>query len=470
MYRLIGVILVLLVAVGCAFIGYGLLTIDAPPSPPAQPVQAAPASSSSMQSSQSVEESASAPVTEQEISQASEVPPQSQLDQPQPVATPHMPAEESSRYWLGKLSGAQRTAYQRMVEAVENCQNFLELSDLQITRKQFAQVLEFCVFDHPEYFWLSKSYQYRYEKSKPDIVQQIVLLYTDGKYVDQPGEGQEMVSQVSRKAILERRAAFNRQAENFLRSVPVHWNDLQKQQAAYDYVIATTRYDNAAVDSFTTGQEDSYTAYGALISGLAVCEGYSELFQYLCNQLGLRCIVVVGESQGISHQWNIVWLDGAPAYADPTWDDNDALEELGEKSYFYLNLTDDMLKSSHTIGTGASISRSEYLAMLPRCGTPSLYYYARNALQLDFNLGLPANSDSVLQGTLRRGGKYVLVFFPKSLTTYQQENWLQDMAFSTDGSLYRALDRACVTTDIYRDFTGSYFTLAERSVAAIAIS
>ncbi len=69
-------------------------------------------------------------------------------------------------------------------------------------------------------------------------------------------------------------------------------------------------------------------AYGALVDGLAVCEGYSEAFKLLCDREGIPCILVVG--QGVDsktgktedHMWNAVQMEDGNWYlVDVTWDD-----------------------------------------------------------------------------------------------------------------------------------------------------
>lgn len=89
-----------------------------------------------------------------------------------------------------------------------------------------------------------------------------------------------------------------------------------------------------------------YTAYGALVDGQAVCEGYAKAFALLCRLRGVPCSVVEGTSmdrQGrvVSHAWNQVELDGVTAWVDITWDDQQEL------MHGYLNLTDEQIGRDH---------------------------------------------------------------------------------------------------------------------------
>ena len=52
------------------------------------------------------------------------------------------------------------------------------------------------------------------------------------------------------------------------------------------------------------------TAFGALVNGSAVGEGFAMAFKALCDELGIRNEVILGEFYGMIHAWNIVYLYG----------------------------------------------------------------------------------------------------------------------------------------------------------------
>lgn len=73
----------------------------------------------------------------------------------------------------------------------------------------------------------------------------------------------------------------------------------------------------------TYGEDGSapHTAYGALIEGKAVCDGYAEAFLLLCNAADIPCLLVSGTAEGIPHAWNLVFADGHWYHTDCTWSD-----------------------------------------------------------------------------------------------------------------------------------------------------
>ncbi len=63
----------------------------------------------------------------------------------------------------------------------------------------------------------------------------------------------------------------------------------------------------------------SYTAFGCLVLGTSVCQGYAEAYQYLLEQVGIDSYLC--SSDKLNHVWNIVCIDGEIYHVDVTWDD-----------------------------------------------------------------------------------------------------------------------------------------------------
>lgn len=68
-----------------------------------------------------------------------------------------------------------------------------------------------------------------------------------------------------------------------------------------------------------TYSEKVFKAYGALVEGDTVCQGYTLAYKYLLNQLGIPCTLV--RSNEMNHAWNQVCLGGQWYHVDITWDD-----------------------------------------------------------------------------------------------------------------------------------------------------
>ncbi len=61
---------------------------------------------------------------------------------------------------------------------------------------------------------------------------------------------------------------------------------------------------------------NAMTAYGAIVQGSAVGEGYAMATKLLCDKLGVECHVVRGRYNNMDHAWNIVRLDEGLYHVD----------------------------------------------------------------------------------------------------------------------------------------------------------
>lgn len=113
------------------------------------------------------------------------------------------------------------------------------------------------------------------------------------------------------------------------------------------------------------------TAYGALIKGESVCEGYAEALKVVLDKLGIPCILVSGiyrHSETVSelHMWNYVQVDGEWYAVDATMDDpyredltTDAGKD-GSENTDYLLVGQDVMSRNHAISGILSSSNREF--------------------------------------------------------------------------------------------------------------
>lgn len=92
-------------------------------------------------------------------------------------------------------------------------------------------------------------------------------------------------------------------------------------QSQYDNALALYRWCAYNLCYDTSFAPLSYTGYGALVNGTAVCQGYVSVYTALCNTFGIQCYGVTGVAGGDDHIWNYVCLDGNWCYVDVTYGD-----------------------------------------------------------------------------------------------------------------------------------------------------
>jgi len=95
------------------------------------------------------------------------------------------------------------------------------------------------------------------------------------------------------------------------------YNDIKM---VHDYLVDNFEYDSSL------SRQNIYNIYGALVNNVCVCEGYARSFKYLMDEMGIPCVLVIGQgtnSQGQTenHAWNYVNVNGNWYAIDCTWDD-----------------------------------------------------------------------------------------------------------------------------------------------------
>ncbi len=158
----------------------------------------------------------------------------------------------------------------------------------------------------------------------------------------------------------EARAEFEAAAEQFIVDAGV-------KNGMSEYEIALLLHD-AIVEhvEYVLGAENDHNAYGALIGGKAVCEGYAELYQYLLYLCGIQAHAVTGTA-GEAHMWNLVRLDGEYYMSDPTWDDPIG-NNTGRVVYEYFNVTTEKMRSEGRVFYDVGYD-------LPDCTSTKANYY-----------------------------------------------------------------------------------------------
>lgn len=113
----------------------------------------------------------------------------------------------------------------------------------------------------------------------------------------------------------DRDAALNKAVEihNSLRAGGTITDDMSEVEIARayaEYLCRTCEYNYAS-------PRVSHTAYGALINGSAVCEGYTAAYNILLKLEGINC----STAQFPDHIWTTATLDGIFYHIDVTWCD-----------------------------------------------------------------------------------------------------------------------------------------------------
>lgn len=94
----------------------------------------------------------------------------------------------------------------------------------------------------------------------------------------------------------------------------------QKLQALYDWEIHNFHYDFVSfTDNQSTTKRKKQDAVHAVKYGMAVCEGYADLYTAFARLAGLKSIYQTSED--FNHAWTEVYYNDAWKMIDATWDD-----------------------------------------------------------------------------------------------------------------------------------------------------
>lgn len=158
-----------------------------------------------------------------------------------------------------------------------------------------------------------------------------------------------------------------------------------------DYICRNCVYDLSA--------ENGSSAYGCLVEGKAVCEGYAKAMTLLCSKAGIKCIEVVGTGTSAgtteAHMWNLIELDGVWSHVDVTWNDIDKGSLKGAVSHCYFGMTDKEISLSHSAsqlsGYALPKASSNEAGYLIRMG---LYVSSQNDLESVLSKAITASVKS----------------------------------------------------------------------------
>ena len=231
----------------------------------------------------------------------------------------------------------------------------ISITEVELAKESLSRVFEAILHDNPQFFYLHRTYSLEgHEIHGQSVYDTLVLQYTM-EAAQRNAAAQELDSVVT----------------DILNSSPNTDDEYEIERYLHDRVLEICSYDDQAAASSSQQYADAYSAYGALVKGKAVCEGYAKAMQLVLNRSGISTTVVLGESveDGIAHMWNLVNINGAYYYLDATWNDNEQ-----QPQYAYFNITTEQLQRTHLI------AEQLYVEI---CTAQTDNYYIRNNTYLD---------------------------------------------------------------------------------------
>lgn len=258
------------------------------------------------------------------------------------------------RFYYNRLNEKEKDLYQSLLKNVliisqeqdQEGRYFVRETCLsqELKREEVQHAVEALLYDNPQFFWLANTYAHTSGGGST-----IVQLY----------------SNISAELCSSMSAELNESVAKMLNDFPKEASELDREIFLFKKITEQCRYDYTAGQNGETWK--AYTAYGALVEGKAVCDGYARAMQLLCQYADLNCLLVDGMADGDYHRWNLILIDGDWYHLDITWCDADTMLQ-----YNYFNLTDDIIQKDHQITSEG----------LPECNATTNNYFQAKGIQV----------------------------------------------------------------------------------------
>ena len=280
----------------------------------------------------------------------------------------------SGAYYYSRLSTEEKTAYNAILAGLDDCSSEITLPFFP--SDGFKRTFSSVTLDNPLIFQADSYNQQVYGGIK-------CIIKPYYKF------SRDTVKSYKNKTI-ESLRAFDRAKL---------WGDAEKELFVHDFMLKHFTYDYAR-------GEHAHSVLGLVLYGKAVCDGIAKFVKLALNYLGVKCLVVMGDSVNPTsgatepHAWNIVQLGGRAYHLDVTFDMSIS---SGSNRYDYFNLSDDDINKDHVLSNE-----------MPACTTAGGDYYSLNKQVV----GSPKELKGFIKERLRQG-KRDIIFRINNLNTAQ---------------------------------------------------
>ena len=281
-------------------------------------------------------------------------------------------------YAYHTLDKEEQRLYLEIWHALADMKTDAKVSTLDT--EQLNRVFQYVLADHPELFYV-EGYQY----TKYTTAGVLTELTFTGSY----SMSRDMMQQTAR------------QIDDAVNNMTAPLEQITDQYTIvrylYDALITSTEYDSNAANN--------QNIQSVFLQGRSVCQGYAKAMQYLLQKKGIQAVLVTGYTNGEGHAWNLVRVNNAYYYLDPTWGDasysqaDDGTGQVGPIpaiNYDYFLVTTQELFKTHQLDDNMPV---------PQCTAVEDNYYVHEGLYLN-----SYNEDMIkmiFQNAIMNGSSYI---------------------------------------------------------------
>lgn len=254
---------------------------------------------------------------------------------PEPEETePETPAAESilddytNKWCYNLLTDNQKAAYEVLIKGILKCEPQIDLLECSITKADYEKAFMAVLADNPHVISTKGAASYMPSGNKISYIK-----YSYNLTAAQCADKMKTIEKNTAEVIAEAKTLKT---------------DYDRIKLFHDWIINRTDY-------IANGELYNWHLDGPIIYAKSVCEGYSKAFSYLCQSVGIECVLVSGTGNGGGHMWNMVKVDGKWYHIDVTWDDPISTSGKPVLRYDYFLISDAQIRKDHTINNAFTV-------------------------------------------------------------------------------------------------------------------
>ena len=206
-------------------------------------------------------------------------------------------------YYRSKLDAHDQSVYDSLVDQWMHFE-----SDIHVPAPHcdFSQITQAVHFDYPLLFYINY-YEIIYSKS-------IFGMNINGDYLYSKSEAEKLLEKCEQWG------------KYIYTHTPSDLGIAEKALWLHDVILNNVRYGD-------TNGVRAYNMVGVIQDGLAVCEGISMTYKFLCDYSDIPCIYVSGTLNGTPHGWNMIWINNETSFVDVTNDSSSFPGKFGRNNF-----------------------------------------------------------------------------------------------------------------------------------------
>lgn len=242
--------------------------------------------------------------------------------------------------YYNSLTYREQLLYDSITQAAENLEKESEVIQTSYTMEDLQHIISCIRADRGDLFYVCFDDLVLYNSAYKTKVGM--------KYIDSEKNIKNMISE------------YNAEIEAALELIDPSMTDFEAEVVLTDYITDKCTYSALSEDMLES------TAYGALVKGQAVCDGYAYAVKELLTAAYIDTIIVFGTANDTEHVWNMVNIDSNYYHLDVTWNDSDKPKDKDVHFHGYFNLSDSEISADHRFENPKGI--------LPQAKTSNNYY------------------------------------------------------------------------------------------------